>query len=310
MHADPLAEANLALDRGDLDAAVRGYQRALRIVPDSFMGHLKLAEVYRRKAAGRDRALLALAEREFGEALRVVPPAEAAHLQLIALGLALGRREQLRAAYAVGGAQAAIPFARDCLAEIDAARTPAPVADASLTGSRVGLAVLTCLLVLGGWAAWAFWPVAVRTVGHAVGADAKEQAPAFSLRDLEGRSVMLADFRGTSVVVLDFWATWCGPCRASMPAVENFRRAHLGRGVEVLSVNLREDPATVKDFLAREHREMHVLLDTLGAVAGAYNVTGIPTLVIIDKDGGLRDRVVGYRADLEEYLESVVKGLL
>ena len=308
MHADPLAEANLAFDRGDLDAALRGYQRALRIIPESFIAHLRLGETYRRKAAGRDRVMLSLAEREFGEALRVVPPEQNAHLNLITLGVALGRREQLRAAYE--GRLASVPFARDCLAELSANAPQEIAPDATLTGSRVGLLVLVCLLTMGGWAAWSFWPKAVNAFGSAVGADAKDPAPAFALDDLEGRKITLADYKGNAVVVLDFWATWCGPCKASLPALAAFRRKYMAQGVEVLSVNLREDSGTIRAFLDSEHYDLHVLLDRLGAIAGAYNVTGIPTMVVVDKNGGIRDRIVGYRPDLEDHLEAVIKPLL
>src|SRR5439155_1400112 len=98
--------------------------------------------------------------------------------------------------------------------------------------------------------------------------------PAKSLNDLTGHAVSLKDFAGKSVVILDFWATWCGPCKASLPALNEFRRTHQGRGVEVLSVNLGEPAGLVTDFVAREGYALWVLLDSDSAVAGAYGVTG------------------------------------
>ena len=132
--------------------------------------------------------------------------------------------------------------------------------------------------------------------------------PAFTAVDLDGRPVSAESLRG-KVVIVNFWATWCGPCKASLPALNEFRKNHQGKGVEVLSVNLGEQASLVSDFVTREGYALWVLLDSDSSVAGAYGVSGIPTLVIIDKEGNVRQKFVGYDPALETKLEETINSL-
>src|SRR4051812_14454750 len=74
--------------------------------------------------------------------------------------------------------------------------------------------------------------------------------PELILRDLSGATVNLADYRG-KVVLLNFWATWCEPCRAEMPSMQELKRKLAGRPFEILAVNLAESDAKVSDFVRR-----------------------------------------------------------
>jgi thiol-disulfide isomerase/thioredoxin len=128
----------------------------------------------------------------------------------------------------------------------------------------------------------------------------------FTLQNLAGKNITLSGYRGRKVVILEFWATWCGPCRLTMATLQKFGSNH-SQSVEVLSINQQEDPKRVADFIkAMSYTSLHVLLDKDGAVSAAYRVHGIPTMYVIDKEGLLRQKMVGYRPDLESILEQVV----
>jgi len=135
-------------------------------------------------------------------------------------------------------------------------------------------------------------------------------APEFTMKDLDGKTVSLADFRGKKVVVIDFWATWCGPCRGTMPLLEKYWQKYKNKKVMVLSINEQEAPDRVKAFVERTGYTFQVLLDSDGSVQSAYRVYGLPTMYVIDKEGNLRMKHVGYRPDLDTYLESVINPLL
>jgi thiol-disulfide isomerase/thioredoxin len=114
----------------------------------------------------------------------------------------------------------------------------------------------------------------------------------FQLDLLDGKSFQLADHKGR-VVVLDFWATWCGPCMQSMPQVDGVVREFAGQQVELLAVNLEEQPEQIKSILERHKLNPAVALDRDGAVAARYGVTAIPQTVVIDQGGKVARLFVG-----------------
>ena len=133
-----------------------------------------------------------------------------------------------------------------------------------------------------------------------------DPAPDFTLTSLDGKQVTLASLRG-KVVLLDFWATWCGPCRAGMPTMEKLHNAYQGKKVVILGVNTFEKNAdAAKSYFAKKKFTYGCLLNG-DDLAKAYGVSGIPTLVIIDKEGkvakiemGLND--AGLRKLIDEAL--------
>ena len=132
----------------------------------------------------------------------------------------------------------------------------------------------------------------------------------FTLSDIDGHPLSLSSFKGNSVVILDFWATWCPPCRMTMPVLQRLKESLGSRGLVVLSINLRENPAAVRPFLAQNGFTMKVLMDTNGGVANAWGVDGIPALFVIDKEGTVRHHEVGYDPAMENRLAEVITGLL
>ncbi|MCZ7539448.1 MAG: TlpA family protein disulfide reductase [Anaerolineae bacterium] len=126
--------------------------------------------------------------------------------------------------------------------------------------------------------------------GSAAGAssradDAAVAAPDFTLPGLGGE-VALADFRG-KYVLLNFWASWCPPCMAEMPDLYAYHRQYQDAGFTLLAVNVAEDEATVRAFLAANGFDFPVALDTTGAIYQQYGGAGLPSSFLIGPQGTL-----------------------
>ena len=132
-------------------------------------------------------------------------------------------------------------------------------------------------------------------------------APPFTLSDLEGKTVSLADLKG-KVVVIDFWATWCAPCKASFPAMAKMVEKH--PEVAFLFIATQEKPEgaleRVKGYITENNYPFHVLMDEpltdnprQFEALSAYQVTGIPAKVIIDAQGKQRFFSTGFTSDTE-----------
>ncbi|MCS6830928.1 MAG: redoxin family protein [Armatimonadota bacterium] len=138
-----------------------------------------------------------------------------------------------------------------------------------------------------------------------------QEAPDFTLTDMEGNEVSLSSLRG-KVVFLDFWATWCPPCKASLPhtqALSQHEKAQSGDLV-VLAVNAREELDKVKKFMQDNSYTFRVLMDKEGAVLNAYKVQGIPTFVLIDREGKIAWVQVGFAPGSEKQMEEAVRQAL
>jgi peroxiredoxin len=118
-----------------------------------------------------------------------------------------------------------------------------------------------------------------------------DAAPAFHATDLAGARVSLDDFRGR-VVVVNFWATWCPPCRVELPELDAYE-AEMGGRVVVLGIDSGESADTVAPFVRQHGLRFPILLDEGRAISAAYGVTGLPTSLIVDRAGIVRERVIG-----------------
>jgi thiol-disulfide isomerase/thioredoxin len=135
-------------------------------------------------------------------------------------------------------------------------------------------------------------------------------APDFKLSLLDGGEIELSALKGKNVVLLDFWATWCGPCRQVMPALDRVSKDYASKGVRYLAVNLREEPAKINAYLKQAGLKLEVPLDKDGKVAASYAVRGIPTMVIVDKEGIVREVHVGASPNLEVELRKALDEIL
>lgn len=136
-----------------------------------------------------------------------------------------------------------------------------------------------------------------------------EPAPAFALKDFEGNSVSLASLKG-KVVVVDFWATWCGPCIASMPGMKKAQDKYKGNpNVKFLFVDTWEKVdnklQNAKDFMTKKGYDFHVLLDTEDNVVSDFKVSGIPTKFIVDGNGNIRFKAVGFDGNDDALVEEL-----
>ena len=111
-------------------------------------------------------------------------------------------------------------------------------------------------------------------------------APDFSLQDLQGKTFQLSGQLGKPVVIF-FGTTWCPSCRAEIPAYSTIYEKYARRGLEVIYIDINEPAEKVARFAKNFSFPYRVLLDKDGSVANDYSVVGVPTLVLIDKEGNV-----------------------
>lgn len=130
----------------------------------------------------------------------------------------------------------------------------------------------------------------------------------FSVAMLDGRTFRLSAQRG-KVVFVNFWATWCPPCRAEMPAMERLYARHREAGFVMLAVSVDADPAVVKPFVTERRFSFWVGLDPKMEVASAYGVRALPSSFIIDREGKVTAMALGPRAWDSDASHSLVEAM-
>ena len=135
-------------------------------------------------------------------------------------------------------------------------------------------------------------------------------APKFALKDWDGKEVSLESLKG-KIVIVDFWATWCGPCIASMPGMKKAQEKLAARDdVKFVFVDTWEtvDNKNVnsKDFMTKKKYPFYVLMDNEDKMVKDFEVSGIPTKFIIDKTGNIRFKAIGFEGNTDALADVVV----
>lgn len=170
---------------------------------------------------------------------------------------------------------------------------------------RPGKAVYRAMAILGALVLFASGtfalirgPIARRAGSEdlvGVGVGVGQQAPAVELMDPDGAVWSLAE-GGRRIVVLNFWASWCPPCRAETPELAEFARDSRFDDVDFRAVNVtttEADPNSGPAWLAEKGWDLPVLMDVDGSAGAAFEITSLPTTVVIDADGRIRARKTG-----------------
>jgi len=134
-------------------------------------------------------------------------------------------------------------------------------------------------------------------------------APDFALRTVEGPNLRLKEQRG-QVVLVNFWATWCGPCRVEMPHLNRLYEKYRTSGFQLLGVNIDEDPRQAAGLASKLGLRFPVLFDTDKKVSRLYDVSAMPSTVLVDRDGKVRFIHRGYRDGYEDTYEKQIRELL
>ncbi len=138
--------------------------------------------------------------------------------------------------------------------------------------------------------------ILVLASGIAYAAEIGEKAPDFSLLNLSQKKVRLSDYRG-KVIILDFWDTWCSPCRMEIPDFVELQKEWADKGVQIIGVAFgRQGLKAVKSFARKYKMNYPVLLCDELTLRKYGPIRGIPTTFVIDREGKIYRKYIGYRA--------------
>ena len=133
-------------------------------------------------------------------------------------------------------------------------------------------------------------------------------APDFTLKSLEGREINLASLKG-KVVLLDFWATWCGPCRESIPHLVDLFKNYQAKGLEVIGMSLDKGETEVVRRFSHSMGISYPIILTPEEVSRKFGVTALPTTFLIDKEGKIQEKMIGFNSKIAKEMTEKVREL-
>lgn len=133
-----------------------------------------------------------------------------------------------------------------------------------------------------------------------------DQAPDFTLVDLNGEEHRLSDYKGQGVF-LNFWGTWCKPCAKEMPAMDRQYEIYKEQGVQILAVNIAQSDFEVGQFASQYGLDFPIVIDKTKSVMEAYNIRPLPTTLLINPDGKIEQIVRGEMTeqDIAGFMEQI-----
>lgn len=134
-------------------------------------------------------------------------------------------------------------------------------------------------------------------------------SPELEVVTLQGEEVSLDDYRG-QVLLVDLWATWCAPCRRSMPFYSRLYEEHQSSGFEILAISVDEDRRAVEAFRRRHELSFPIVVDADGEAAALFGPPAMPTAYLIDRRGQVRYRHVGFSDRDKQAFEEKLQTLL
>ena len=134
-------------------------------------------------------------------------------------------------------------------------------------------------------------------------------APEFTLKSLKDKNLSLKELRG-QVVMINFWAAWCGPCRQEIPVLNTLYEKYRDTGFVLLGVNVDSESANAIQMVSRLKATYPILFDADKRASVLYQVSAMPTTILIDRDGKVRYIQKGYVAGIENKYQAQIRELL
>lgn len=150
------------------------------------------------------------------------------------------------------------------------------------------------LTISGVWIWISSTPIGSSTEGGIPNPRKGFTAPDFSLQAVNGDVISLSELRGQPVII-NLWASWCPPCRAEMPAIQNIYREYHDQGLEVVAINAtnQDNPSEALAFVKANELTFPILMDIDGNVSRLYQLQALPTTFFVNSTGKIQDVVVG-----------------
>ena len=139
-------------------------------------------------------------------------------------------------------------------------------------------------------------------------AGGNHKAPGFTLPG-QNKTIELSKYKG-KVVYLDFWASWCDPCKRSFPWMNELQTLYGEDGFEIIAINLDTSRKDAEEFLKQMPAKFDVAFDKSGKTAEAYNLKAMPSSFLIDRNGRLVHKSLGYRAEEKKIVEKKIQKLV
>lgn len=136
---------------------------------------------------------------------------------------------------------------------------------------------------------------------------AGDDAPDFTLIDMNGEKHQLSDYKGQGVF-LNFWGTWCKPCEREFPIIDEQYKNYKDQGLEILAVNVGESNLKVQSYIDRKGLTFPVLIDNNKSVINAFHINPLPTTILINSEGKIEKIITGEMSEesIKQYMEQIL----